>query len=195
MNSCLLVIDFINEIVNEKGKAPSCANYVKEHNIIQKANSAIQLARDFSSLILFVKVAFSPEYYELPSNSPVFSGAKAKDAFKIGEWGTEFHELLDYQQSDAMLVKTRVSSFYATPLEAFLRAKRIDTLFLAGVSTNNAIQATARDAHDRDYRVIILEDACGAKDKQHHENTLTLLKDVSIITSVDQMTSYFSKNE
>src|SRR5689334_21718484 len=122
MKPCLLVMDFINEIVHEKGKAPSCAAYVKEHNVIAKANQAIQIARDKAGLIIFVKVGFSPEYYELPKTSPIFSGAQAKNAFKIGEWGTEFHEALDYKKSDAMLIKPRVSAFYATPLEAILRA-------------------------------------------------------------------------
>ena len=188
MQSCLLVIDFINEIVHENGKAPSCASYVKNHDVIAKANQAIRVFRDQANLIIFVKVGFSAGYKELPKQSPIFSGALAKNAFKIGEWGTEFHESLDYNSSDAMVVKPRVSAFYATPLEAFLRANQIDTIFLSGVSTNNAIQATARDAHDRDYRVMILEDACGAKDQQYHENTLMLLKDFSTITTTDKMT-------
>src|SRR5690348_8756188 len=112
MKYCLLVIDFINEIVHEKGKSPSCANYVKEHNVIQKANQAIQMARDHGMLVLFVKVGFSPEYYELPRSSPMFGKALEKNAFKLGEWGTEFHELLDYKKSDATLIKPRVSVFY-----------------------------------------------------------------------------------
>lgn len=187
MKPCLLVIDFINEIVHEQGKAPSCANYVKEHGVMIKANAAIKVAREQAMLLLFVKVGFSAEYYELPRTSPVFSGAIAKNAFILGEWGTEFHELLAYQSSDAVIVKPRVSPFYATPLEAFLRAQHIDTLFLSGVSTNNAVQAAARDAHDRDYRVIVLEDACGAKDQQHHDNALMLVKDVATIAKVEQM--------
>lgn len=191
MKSCLLVIDFINEIVHEKGKAPSCANYVKDYNVIQNANIAIQIAREQSILILFIKVAFSPGYNELPLTSPLFSGAKAKEAFKLGEWGTRFHEDLIYKPTDVTIIKPRVNPFYATTLEAFLRANQISKIFLTGVSTNNAIQAAARDAHDRDYQVIILEDACGAKDKHHHENTLLLLKDVANITTVSQMKSFF----
>jgi nicotinamidase-related amidase len=52
------------------------------------------------------------------------------------------------------------------------------------------VQAAARDAHDRDYRVVILEDACGAKNQQIHENTLALLKDFSEIVKVEKIKDY-----
>lgn len=184
MKSCLLVIDFINEIIHENGKAPSCHAYVKEHQVLKHANEAIKLAREASIPIIFVAVGFSPEYYETPKKSPVFSGAPSKNAFKLGEWGTAFHEDLDYKLSDALVIKHRISPFYGTDLEIILRAQQVDTLILSGVSTNNAVQAAARDGHDRDYRVIILQDACGAKNLQTHENTLELLKDFSEIIQV-----------
>lgn len=184
MKPCLLVIDFINEIIHENGKAPSCSTYVKEYKVLEHANVAIKIARDHSMLLIFLSIGFSSNYYEMPSNSPVFSGAAAKGAFKLNEWGTAFHDDLNYQPSDLVIHKPRVSPFYATALEAYLRAQKIDTLILSGVSTNNAVQAAARDAHDRDYRVIILEDACGAKNIQTHENTLALLKDFSEVIKV-----------
>ncbi len=186
---CLLVIDFINDIVHEKGKTPSCAGYVKEHGVIEKANAMIKIAREHSWLILFVKVAFNPGYLELPKQSPVFGGALQKGAFKLGEWGAEFHEALDYRPGDPVIVKPRVSVFYATPLETYLHAQKIDTLIIAGVSTNNAVQATARDGHDRDYRIMVLKDACGAMNSEIHNMSLTLLGHLSTIVTVDTVES------
>lgn len=186
-NCCLLVIDFINDIVHEQGKIPSCATFVKEQNVIDKTNEIIKIAREQNWLLLFVKVAFNPGYHEVSIHSPVFRGAPAKGALQLGEWGTEFHERLDFRPGDAVIVKPRISVFYATPLEAYLRAKKIDTLILSGVSTNNAIQATARDGHDRDYRIFVVSDACGATDNKIHNNTLELLSHLSIITSVDNV--------
>lgn len=187
MKPCLLVIDFINEIIHENGKAPSCHVFVKEHKVLQHANQAIQVAREALIPIIFVKVGFSPDYAELPRQSPIFSAAANKNAFKLGEWGTEFHTDLEYKNSDHVIVKHRISPFYATALEVFLKANQIDTLILSGVSTNNAIQAVAREGHDRDYRILILENACGAKNLETHKNTLALLNDFSEITSVSAM--------
>jgi ureidoacrylate peracid hydrolase len=187
MKPALLVIDFINDIVHENGKSNSCFNYVKEFEVIQKTNEAIKIARNHDIPIFFVKIGFSQQYNELPKTSPVFSGAQQKNAFKLGEWGTEFHETLDYHPSDIVIVKPRISPFYATALEAFLHAQQIDTLILSGVSTNNAIQSAARDGHDRDYQIIVLEDACGAKNKETHHNTLSLIKDFSSGIPVSMM--------
>ena len=100
--------------------------------------------------------------------------------------GKAFHDYLNYQPSDIVVIKHRVSPFYATSLEALLRAQQIDTLIICGVSTNNAVQAAARDGHDRDYQIIVLEDACGAKNIETHENTLALLKDFSKIIKVKE---------
>lgn len=186
---CLLVIDFINDIVHEKGKIPSCAGYVKEYGVIEKANAMIKIARDRSWLVLFVKVAFNPGYLELPRQSPVFGGAFQKGALKLGEWGTEFHEALDYRPNDPGIIKPRVSVFYATPLETYLHAQKIDTLIISGVSTNNAVQATARDGHDRDYRIMVLKDACGAMNSEMHNTSLNLLGHLSTIVTVDTLES------
>ena len=187
MKPCLLVIDLINEIIHENGKAPSCHAFVKEHHVLEHANKAIKLSREANIPIIYVTVGFSSEYHGVPKSSPVFSGAPSKNAFKLGEWGTALHDELDYKPSDAVIIKHRISPFYATALEAYLRAQHIDTLILSGVSTNNAIQAAARDGHDRDYKVIILEDACGAKNIQTHKNTLELLKDFSEIIKVEDL--------
>lgn len=184
MKAALLVIDFINEIVHEKGKAPSCAAFVKAHDTLSKANQAIEIARRHKIPVIFVKVGFGAGYPEVPPASPVFSGAPSKAAFQLGEWGCEFHEELYYKKGDSVVVKHRISPFYATDLEAYLRAGQIDTIFISGVSTNNAVQACARDAHDRDYRVCVLDDTCGAKNEETHASALALMKDFSMIIPV-----------
>lgn len=187
---CVIVIDFINDIVDEQGKTPNCAAYVKEQGIIEKGNALIQLAREQAWLLIFVKVGFNPGYLETPKNSPVFRGAPAKGALKLGEWGTEFHSQLDYRQGDPVIIKPRVSVFYCTPLEAYLRAQHIDTLILSGVSTNNAIQATARDGHDRDYQIVVASDACGAINSQIHNNTLGLLEHFTTVIPVEAVREF-----
>ncbi len=190
LRPCLIVIDFINDIVDEQGKTPNCAAYVQEQGIIEKANILIKLAREQGWLLIFVKVGFNPGYLETPKNSPIFGGAPGKGALKLGEWGTEFHSQLDYRQGDTVIVKPRVSVFYCTPLEAYLRAQHIDTLVLCGVSTNNAIQATARDGHDRDYQIIVARDACGAVNSLTHNNTLGLLEHFTTILPAEAVDKF-----
>ena len=45
-------------------------------------------------------------------------------------------------------------------------------IYCSGVSTQAVVQATVRDAHDRDYEVILLEDACAAHSDEEHANSI-----------------------
>ena len=56
--------------------------------------------------------------------------------------------------------KRAVSAFAGTELDRLLRVRDLSTLALSGGITNFAVEGTARDASDRGYRVIVLEDCC-----------------------------------
>ncbi|HLB56058.1 MAG TPA: isochorismatase family cysteine hydrolase [Coxiellaceae bacterium] len=186
-NTALLVIDFINDIVHPDGKVIATATFVEKHHVIEKANHVIAFAREHKIPIAFVKVGFSESYLECPAHSPVFGKAKELKAFQLNTWGTEFHEKLNVQPSDFVIIKNRVSAFYSTSLETFLRANQIQNIILTGVSTDMAIQSTAREAHDRDYKVIIVSDACGAGIAEWHDFTLKQLERLSVITTTDKL--------
>lgn len=168
MTPALVVIDFINDIVHPKGKIALSAERIIKNHVIEKANQAISLAREKHWPIIFVKVGFHPSYPECPKHSPLFGKSSSLGALLLGSWGTEFHEELDFHDGDLVIVKHRVNAFYATQLEAILRANHIDTLILSGVSTNMAIEHTAREGHDRDYSVIVLKDACESGSEEAH---------------------------
>ncbi len=63
---------------------------------------------------------------------------------------------------EPVVVKRRYSGFYATDLELVLRGLGVETVFLCGVNTNNCVLATAFDAFSRDFRIVVLADACGS---------------------------------
>lgn len=189
--TALLVVDLINDIVHESGKTPSCAKYVEDNKVIQFVNKAINLLRENYVPIMFVKIAFSSDYREHPKDSPMFSNAYNKNALKLGTWGTEFHKDLDYRADDTVLIKHRVSPFYGTAIEPILNSLNVNTIIITGVSTNNAVQVAARDAHDRDYKVIIAEDACGAGNNENHNNALQLVGCLAKIVKVEQLFSLY----
>ncbi|MNI98724.1 Isochorismatase family protein [compost metagenome] len=55
------------------------------------------------------------------------------------------------------------------------------------MSTSWAIQAAARDGHDRDYTISILEDACAAADAIEHHGSLRMLGRIAEIIKVGQL--------
>ncbi|HEY4044125.1 MAG TPA: cysteine hydrolase [Rhodopila sp.] len=91
---------------------------------------------------------------------------------------------LDVQPSDWIVDKTRFSGFVpgACDLDERLRAAGIDTLIITGTLTNCCCESTARDAMQRDYRVIFVSDGNAALTDAEHNATLanmvTLFADV-----------------
>ncbi|QGP49938.1 Isochorismatase family protein YecD [Piscirickettsia salmonis] len=185
--TAVLVIDFINDIVHSDGKIAKAAFYIQQNNTLEKVNQVIHLGRDHHYPIIFVTVGFSENYIECPTASPVFQYAPKLAALKLGEWGTATHEALDRQADDIDVIKHRVSAFYNTKLEAVLRAQNIERLIIMGVSTDMAVQLTAREAHDRDYEVIIVEDACATADANLHQMTVGALARIATVVCTDQL--------
>lgn len=172
--SVYLVLDMQNELVHEDGpaaKGPMGA-LLKERRVIENTQLAIQRAREAGVLIGFVRVGFSEDYRECPKNSPLFGGAPKAGMFKLGTWGTEIHPALDQRPEDLQIVKHRVSPFYSSTLMAQLSAAGIRRIYCSGVSTQAVVQACVRDAHDRDFEVVVLEDACCAHSEQEHQNSI-----------------------
>jgi len=61
------------------------------------------------------------------------------------------------------IIKRRFSAFLGTQFDLVLRRLGVSTLVLAGTQYPNCIRATAVDALSRDYRVLVVTDACSAQ--------------------------------
>lgn len=86
--------------------------------------------------------------------------------------GTREHEILDElrpRAGELVLRKTTQSGFTSTGLESTLRALDRTSLVFAGVSTNMCVDLTARDAADRGFSCVLVEDCCGAALTSYHD--------------------------
>lgn len=185
--SLFLVMDMMNDLVAEDGfNAKTYGVQVKERNVLENTAKAIAAAREAGVKVGYVRVGFSPDYRECPPASPIFSGARKNGIFKLGTPGTEVHPALAPQEGDFDIVKHRVSPFYGTALEPILRANGIERVILCGVSTNGVVHSGAREAHDRDYECIILEDCCAGVTPEEHAHAIACLDRYATITRSDQ---------
>lgn len=69
---------------------------------------------------------------------------------------------------DRIILKNKPSCFFSTPLEAFLRYDKVDTLVICGISSSGCVRAGATDAFSHNFRNIIVDEACGDRSPQAH---------------------------
>ncbi len=183
LKTALIVLDFINGI----NQRDDFKGFLEKHHTLEKANQLIADARKKQELIVFVKVGFSDSYVELAYRSPIFKHNKPNHWLKLSESSTDFDSKLDYRKSDIVLIKHRINAFYGTPLEAILSVNQIEQLILCGISTNYAVESTARDAHDRNYAVTIAKDACASNNEENQEKSLSILSTMAEVKTVAEI--------
>lgn len=193
MQNALVVIDYINDLVHSDGKRRIYARQVSENQVLARVNTATSWARKTSTPVIFVKVGFSPDYRDLPTNSPFFSSLAESGALRLGRWGTEFHEDLDILPDDLIVVKPRINPFYSTRLEAILRANKVTDIYISGVGTTWAVQSAVRSTHDMDYNVFVVSDACAAATEEEHLQSLTTLSHLSTLCIAEDLKASFAR--
>jgi len=73
---------------------------------------------------------------------------------------------------DLVVHKKTFGAFNSSNLDEVLREHGIDTLVICGISTNCCVETTARDAADRGYGVVIVDEACADYDEAAHDASL-----------------------
>ena len=70
---------------------------------------------------------------------------------------------------DYLIPKYRWSAFFQTYLDLALRSRKIDTLIIAGGSTDVGVASTAFAARDLDYNLVVASDACSSPEQDNHD--------------------------
>ena len=73
---------------------------------------------------------------------------------------------------ELVVVKQSKGAFNSSSLDQLLRNMGVTGLIIGGVATNACVDTTARDAADRGYQCVLVEDACASNSTELHEATL-----------------------
>ncbi len=105
---------------------------------------------------------FAPQIVGLGYDGTPGDGPRvtSRPAAAAGTNGVEIIPELAPEPGDYVVKKHRWSTFYQTHLELSLRTADIDTIMIAGGSTEVGVASTAYSARDRDFNLIVLSDGC-----------------------------------
>jgi nicotinamidase-related amidase len=87
------------------------------------------------------------------------------------DWAELIPEL-DRQPDDYAVTKVNIGAFYGTALEQILRRRGVTQVVIAGVATGSGVEATARQAYDQGYNVVLVMDAMTDLDPDMHKHAV-----------------------
>ncbi len=92
-----------------------------------------------------------------------------------GDASWEIDEALEPRPDEIVLNKLSAGTFATTDLERRLRDRGIESVVVTGVATDVCVSTTAREAADRNFKVVIVSDACTTFSEQLHQANIETL--------------------
>lgn len=79
---------------------------------------------------------------------------------------------LEQHPDDHLVTKQRVGAFLGTSLHDSLRQRGVTEVFLTGIATSAGVEATARNAYDLSYNVVVVVDAMTDRGAEAHRHSV-----------------------
>lgn len=185
----LVVVDMQNGFCRSEGfMAKLGLDHTPSAAVIEPVTRLVALARDAGLPVVFTRYWLKPDYSDAGLLLEQLPAVRDHGGMVRETWDGDLIDELHPQPGDELLDKTRHSAFYDTDFDDRLRRLGVDTLIICGVTTNVCVEATARDGFHRDYRIVLVSDACAAVTPEMHQGTLTTIEYcIGEVTTVDAL--------
>jgi nicotinamidase-related amidase len=144
---------------------------------IEPAQRLLSATRAAGGTVVYTRQGYRPGLEELPDHrlarsrdgNSLIGGKGPLGRFLIrGEDGFQIIPELAPLPGDPVVDKSGCGAFWGTDLAAVLAAKGIRRLVFAGVTTDVCVHCTLREANDRGFECLLVEDACGSGSEDAH---------------------------
>lgn len=184
--SCaLVIIDMQRDFVDPGGFGEALGNDV---SLLRKAigptQKMLEAARKKKMLVIHTREGHRPDLSDLPQSKKLRGHLKTGIGDKgpmgrilvRGEYGHDIVDDLKPAAGEPVVDKPGKGAFYATDLDSMLHNRGIRSLVVCGVTTEVCVNTTVREANDRGYDCLVLEDCVGSYFPQFQKAALEMIK-------------------
>jgi nicotinamidase-related amidase len=182
--TALLVIDMQRDFLEPGGFGAALGNDVTPlQAIVPTVRRLLDAFRARRLPIIHTKEGHAPDL----NDCPPAKRARGRGTLRIGdrgpmgrvlvlgEPGNDFVPELAPEKDELVLPKPGKGAFWRTPLNELLRHRGIARLVIAGVTTEVCVQTTMREANDRGYDCLLVEDATESYFPRFKQATLDMV--------------------
>ena len=153
-------------------------------DVIARAGRLADRFRERKSPVVLVRVTYSPDGADRlsqPVDAAPWSGTAPPDF-------SELVPSLGPRDGDLVVTKRNWGAFYGTDLDLHLRRRGVRTIVLGGIATNFGVESTARDAWERNYALVLVEDAMSGMTAEAHRFAVTaIFPRLGLVRSADDV--------
>ncbi|TBU96596.1 cysteine hydrolase family protein [Stutzerimonas kirkiae] len=183
-DTALIIIDMQADFLDPEGYFASMGYSVTAGRAaIEPTARLLEALRNAGLTIIFTREGHRPDLSDLSpikrrrgelSGTPIGTQGPLGRFLVRGERGWDIVPELSPIAGEILLDKPGNSAFHATDLDQILRSRGIRQLILTGVTTDVCVHSTMREANDRGYDCLMLEDCCAAGDPWLHQATVDI---------------------
>lgn len=179
--TALLCVDFQHDFCSPDGFFDRAGHDIGDcATAAARAAETARFAREAGLTVILTRTVRpdTPRRRLAPSRHPLDRAGAApatlgNSRYDADAWGTQILPAVA-EHGDLLIEKPRQSPFHRTALDDELKARGIEFVAIAGVTTNCCVDCTIRDAAVRDYDVLVLSDCVAAFGAERHLHDATL---------------------